>query len=327
MPSWPRSTRRPWRAWGGCAAGAPATSRAARTAPRTPWPTRPWTASRPAAPRSWCAGRARGSGPRRPPAWPTRRPMPATRQPGAAVPRTRRAAARDQLPLGLEPGFDPGDPGPEAGELRVRILGSGTSQGLPRIACDCATCTSADPRDRRLRASALLAWGARRVVVDCGPDFRAQALAADLDRLDAVLLTHEHQDAIGGLDDLRRFNEIAGDYLPVYGAARDAGGGGARGSPTPSCRAGRASAASRCCARWPSRAPSRSPAAASCPCRSSTGSSRRPASGPAGSATSPTSSGSRRRRWRSCATWTSWSSTRSATRRTRPTRPSPRRWP
>ncbi len=134
-----------------------------------------------------------------------------------AGPRTRRTVSRDQMGLGLEPGFDPGDPGPDAGELRVRILGSGTSQGLPRIACDCATCTSSDPRDRRLRASALLAWGARRVVVDCGPDFRAQALAADLDRLDAVLLTHDHQDAIGGLDDLRRFNEIAGDYLPVHG--------------------------------------------------------------------------------------------------------------
>jgi len=137
--------------------------------------------------------------------------------PGAAARPTRGAAARDQLPLGLEPGFDPGDPGPEAGELRVRILGSGTSTGLPRIACDCATCTSEDARDRRLRASALLAWGARRVVIDCGPDFRAQALAADLDRLDAVLLSHEHQDAIGGLDDLRRFNEIAGSYLPVHG--------------------------------------------------------------------------------------------------------------
>ncbi len=133
--------------------------------------------------------------------------------------RTRRAGSRDQLGLGLEPGFDPGDPGPEAGELRVRILGSGTSTGLPRIACDCATCTSDDPRDRRLRAAALLAWGARRVVVECGPDFRAQALAADLDRLDAVLATHEHQDSIGGLDDLRAFNEIAGGYLPVYGLA------------------------------------------------------------------------------------------------------------
>lgn len=135
--------------------------------------------------------------------------------PDATAARPRKAP-RDQLGLGLEPGFDPGDPGPEAGELRIRILGSGTSQGVPRIACDCATCTSPDPRDRRLRASALLAWGARRIVVDCTPDFRAQALAADLDRLDAVVLTHEHQDAIGGLDDLRRFNEVAGGYLPVY---------------------------------------------------------------------------------------------------------------
>jgi phosphoribosyl 1,2-cyclic phosphate phosphodiesterase len=135
----------------------------------------------------------------------------------AASPPPRRPGGRDQLPLGLEPGFDPADPGPEAGELRVRILGSGTSTGVPRIACDCATCTSGDPRDRRLRASALLAWGARRAVIDCGPDFREQALAADLDRLDAVLLTHEHHDSTGGLDDLRAFNERAGEYLPVHG--------------------------------------------------------------------------------------------------------------
>jgi phosphoribosyl 1,2-cyclic phosphate phosphodiesterase len=141
---------------------------------------------------------------------------PGDTQPGGA-PAGRRASTRGQLGLGLEPGFDPGDPGPEAGELRLRILGSGTSTGLPRIACDCATCTSADPRDRRLRASALLAWGARRVVVDCSPDFRAQALAADLDRLDAVLLTHEHQDTVGGLDDLRAFNQATGAYLPVHG--------------------------------------------------------------------------------------------------------------
>ena len=147
------------------------------------------------------------------------------RAPAAAAPSVsgvssaRRAAGRDQISLGLEPGFDPGDPGPEAGELRVRILGSGTSTGVPRIACDCATCTSDDLRDRRLRASALLAWGARRVVIDCGPDFRAQALAADLDRLDAVLLTHEHQDSSGGLDDLRSFNELTGDYLPVHALA------------------------------------------------------------------------------------------------------------
>ena len=105
--------------------------------------------------------------------------------------------------------------------LRVRILGSGTSQGIPRIACDCPVCTSTDPLDHRYRASALLAFGERRVLVDCGPDFKWQALAADLRRLDAVLLTHDHQDAIGGLDELRRFNELSGDYLPVHARAED----------------------------------------------------------------------------------------------------------
>jgi phosphoribosyl 1,2-cyclic phosphate phosphodiesterase len=125
------------------------------------------------------------------------------------------------LPLGLgtgpelEPGFDPGDAGPDPDRLVVTILGSGTSGGVPRIACRCAACASADPRDRRTRASALLAYGDRRVLIDAGPDMRAQALAAGLDRLDAVLLTHEHADAIGGLDDLRRFNELRADYLDV----------------------------------------------------------------------------------------------------------------
>jgi phosphoribosyl 1,2-cyclic phosphate phosphodiesterase len=124
-------------------------------------------------------------------------------------------------PVALEPGFDPADDGPDPGHLRVRILGSGTSQGIPRIACDCAVCTSADPHDRRYRASALLAFGEHRVLVDCGPDIKWQALAADLRRLDAVLLTHEHQDAIGGLDELRRFNELSGGYLPVHARPED----------------------------------------------------------------------------------------------------------
>ena len=115
----------------------------------------------------------------------------------------------------LEPGFDPGDAGPDPGDLTVTILGSGTSGGVPRIACGCPTCTSADPRDRRTRASALLAFGGRRVLIDAGPDLRAQALREGLDRVDAVLLTHEHADAIGGLDDLRRFNELHGGYLDV----------------------------------------------------------------------------------------------------------------
>jgi len=124
-------------------------------------------------------------------------------------------------PIELETGFDPGDAGPDPGRLVVRILGSGTSQGIPRIACDCAVCTSTDPRDRRYRASALLNFGERRVLVDCGPDFKWQALAADIRRLDAVLLTHEHQDAIGGLDELRRFNELYGAYVPVYARSGD----------------------------------------------------------------------------------------------------------
>ena len=155
-------------------------------------------------------GAATSAGPAGPPAY---GPAPGGTAPGRA--------ATAPLSLGLatepelEPGFDPGDAGPDPGRLVVTILGSGTSGGVPRIACGCATCTSADPRDRRMRASVLLAYGDRRVLIDAGPDLRAQALATGLDRLDAVLLTHEHADAVAGLDDLRRFNEIRGDYLDV----------------------------------------------------------------------------------------------------------------
>ena len=137
---------------------------------------------------------------------------------GAIPDGTSRAPVRGRV---LEPGFDPGDPGPDPGRLIVRILGSGTSQGIPRIACACQVCTSADPRDRRYRASALLSFGEMRVLVDCGPDIKWQAIAAGMQRLDAVLLTHDHQDAIGGLDELRRFNELRGGYLPVHAPPED----------------------------------------------------------------------------------------------------------
>ena len=100
--------------------------------------------------------------------------------------------------------------------LTVTLLGTGTSGGVPRIACRCPTCTSSDPRDRRRRSSALLAFGSRRVLIDAGPDLRAQALDHGIDRLDAVLLTRDHADAIGGLDELRAFNEVQGGYLPVH---------------------------------------------------------------------------------------------------------------
>lgn len=101
--------------------------------------------------------------------------------------------------------------------MKLRILGSGTSTGVPEIGCTCPVCTSTDPRDNRLRTSALLHTGSEVILIDCGPDFREQMLRTSggyFDKLDAVLLTHEHYDHTGGLDDLRpycRFGEI-----PVY---------------------------------------------------------------------------------------------------------------
>ena len=90
--------------------------------------------------------------------------------------------------------------------MKVTILGSGTSTGVPEIGCTCPVCTSTDPRDRRLRCSALIEAGSgTRILVDCGPDFRRQMLSVPFAPLDAVLLTHEHYDHVGGIDDLRPF--------------------------------------------------------------------------------------------------------------------------
>ncbi len=88
---------------------------------------------------------------------------------------------------------------------KIQILGSGTSTGVPQIGCDCPVCTSSDPRDRRLRASALLTIDDRNILIDCGPDFRQQMLDAGSPRLDALLLTHIHYDHVGGIDDLRPY--------------------------------------------------------------------------------------------------------------------------
>lgn len=88
--------------------------------------------------------------------------------------------------------------------IRLTFLGTGTSTGVPEIGCRCATCTSTDPRDRRRRTSALIETEGKKLLIDCGPDFRQQILDAGLtDWPDAILLTHSHADHIGGLEDLR----------------------------------------------------------------------------------------------------------------------------
>ncbi len=98
--------------------------------------------------------------------------------------------------------------------MKITILGSGTSTGVPEIGCGCEVCTSTDPRDFRLRSSALIEKGDNRLLIDCGPDFRIQMLKRPFRKIDAVLLTHKHYDHTGGLDDLRPFCR-KGD-IPIY---------------------------------------------------------------------------------------------------------------
>ena len=98
---------------------------------------------------------------------------------------------------------------------KLRILGSGTSTGVPEIGCTCPVCTSTDPRDNRLRASSLLHTDDAVILIDCGPDFREQMLrASSFEKIDGVLVTHEHYDHVGGLDDLRPFCQFRD--IPVY---------------------------------------------------------------------------------------------------------------
>src|SRR4051812_41374166 len=100
----------------------------------------------------------------------------------------------------------------------ILVLGSGTSVGIPMIGCRCNTCRSNDPRDKRLRPSILIRLGDRRILIDTAPDFREQALRYKVDRIDAVLYTHAHADHILGMDDLRPFNFMQRDEIPIYGS-------------------------------------------------------------------------------------------------------------
>src|SRR5258707_4654836 len=105
-----------------------------------------------------------------------------------------------------------------AAPIKVTVLGSGTSMGVPSLACHCRVCPSKDPHDNRLRPSLLLSRSGENAVIDITPDFRQQALRVGLDRLDAILLTHAHADLILGFDDIRPFNIRQKSSLPVYGA-------------------------------------------------------------------------------------------------------------
>jgi phosphoribosyl 1,2-cyclic phosphate phosphodiesterase len=100
--------------------------------------------------------------------------------------------------------------------MKITFLGTGTSQGVPVIACGCKVCTSNDTRDKRLRCSVLVEFNRRTLVIDTGPDFRQQMLQNNVQRLDAVLFTHEHKDHVAGLDDVRAFNFIMNQHMDVY---------------------------------------------------------------------------------------------------------------
>lgn len=100
--------------------------------------------------------------------------------------------------------------------LQITFLGTGTSSGVPMIACDCQVCSSSDKKDKRLRSSILVQSATTTLVVDTGPDFRYQMLRAQVKNLDAVLFTHPHKDHLAGLDDVRAFNYLLQRPIDVY---------------------------------------------------------------------------------------------------------------
>ncbi|GHB24770.1 MBL fold metallo-hydrolase [Mongoliitalea lutea] len=104
--------------------------------------------------------------------------------------------------------------------MKITFLGTGTSQGVPVIGCDCPVCSSLDFRDKRLRSSILVEIDDQSFVIDTGPDFRQQMLLAKVKKLDAVIFTHEHKDHTAGLDDIRSYNFLQKKDMPIYGTPR-----------------------------------------------------------------------------------------------------------
>ena len=104
--------------------------------------------------------------------------------------------------------------------MKITFLGTGTSQGIPVIACSCNTCQSKDPKDKRLRTSLMIETQGKTFVIDSGPDFRQQMLRENVRNLDAILFTHEHKDHIAGMDDVRAFNYINKKPIDIYAEKR-----------------------------------------------------------------------------------------------------------
>jgi len=105
--------------------------------------------------------------------------------------------------------------------MEIRVLGTGTSQGVPVVACECRVCQSLDPKDQRLRTSILVRKGDTCIAIDAGPDFRQQMLREQVKSLNAVVITHSHKDHIGGLDDVRAFNWVQKRAMDVFGTKED----------------------------------------------------------------------------------------------------------
>ncbi|MDR2886313.1 MAG: MBL fold metallo-hydrolase [Rikenellaceae bacterium] len=103
---------------------------------------------------------------------------------------------------------------------KLTFLGTGTSQGVPVISCTCRVCASPDERDKRLRAAVLVEHGGATVVIDAGPDFRQQMLSQRVMHIDGIVLTHEHKDHTGGIDDVRAFNYTSGKPVAIYSEPR-----------------------------------------------------------------------------------------------------------